>query len=175
VITALVLVASTLAAVLVPTAAWPQTPGTVPRLGILSTTSYRPRIEAFRDSLRGLGYEAGKNIVVDARAGTLEQLDALALVRLAPDVIVTDSAPTTQAAKRATATIPIVLAATADPVGSGFVQSLARPGGNITGITEITPELIGKRLQLLEEAKTAKALGLEPPQTLLLRADRVIE
>jgi putative ABC transport system substrate-binding protein len=152
--TIIVLVATILAVVLTPTAARPQPPGKVPRLGILATTSYPHRIEAFRDSLRGLGYEPGKNIVADTRSGPLEQLDALALelVRLGPDVIVTDSAPTTQAAKRATATIPIVFAATADPVGSGFVKSLAHPGGNITGITEITPELIGKRLQLLKEA-----------------------
>ena len=95
------------------------------------------RIETFRQGLRELGYVEGKNIVIEWRyaEGKLDRLPALAaeLVRLKVDIIVTAGAPATRAAKEATATIPIVMMQDGDPVGSGFVASLARPGGNITG------------------------------------------
>ena len=97
----------------------------------------------------------GKNIVIEYRyaEGKLDRLPALAaeLVRLKVDVIVTGGPAATRAAKEATATIPIVMAQDGDPVGNGFVASLARPGGNITGLSTLAPELSGKRLELLKE------------------------
>ena len=113
------------------------------------------RIEAFRQGLRELGYVEGKNIVIEWRCaeGKLDRLPALAaeLVRLKVDVIVSAGPTATRAAKEATATIPIVMALDADPVGSGFVASLARPGGNITGLSTLAPEISGKQLELLKE------------------------
>ena len=113
------------------------------------------RIEAFRQGLRELGYVEGKNIVFELRYadGKLDRLPALAseLVRLNADIIVTAGASPTRAAKAATSTIPIVMTQVGDPVGSGFVASLARPGGNITGLSILAPELSGKRLELLKE------------------------
>src|SRR6266498_4138360 len=118
-----------------------QQPTKVPRIGYLSATSPSAnvgRIEAFRQGLRDLGYVEGKNIVIEWRyaEGKLDRLPALAaeLVRLKIDIIVTGAPATTRAAKEATVTIPIVMAQDSDPVGSGFVASLARPGGNITGL-----------------------------------------
>src|SRR4029077_2506370 len=113
------------------------------------------RIEAFRQGLRELGYVEGKNIVVEYRdaEGKQDRLPALAaeLVRLKVDVIVTPGTLPTRVTKEATSTIPIVMAQVGDPVGSGFVASLARPGGNITGLSSLAPELSGKRLELLKE------------------------
>ena len=113
------------------------------------------RIEAFRQGLRELGYVEGKNIVIEYRyaEGNLDRLPALAaeLVRLKVDVIVTGGGPNTRAAKEATNTIPIVMAQDGDPVANGFVTSLARPGGNITGLSNLAPELMGKQLELLKE------------------------
>ena len=113
------------------------------------------RIEAFRQGLRELGYVEGKNIVIEWRfaEGKLDRLPALAaeLVRLKVDVIVTGGSTATRAAKEATITIPIVMTQDNDPVGNGFVASLARPGGNITGLSTLSPELSGKRLELLKE------------------------
>ena len=113
------------------------------------------RIEAFRQGLRELGYVEGKNIVIEWRyaEGKPDRLPALAaeLVRLKVDVIVTGGPVATRAAKEATSTIPIVMAQDSDPVGSGFVASLARPGGNITGLATLAPELSGKQLELLKE------------------------
>jgi putative ABC transport system substrate-binding protein len=113
------------------------------------------RIEAFRQGLLELGYVEGKSIIIEWRSaeGTLDRLPALAaeLVRLKVDVIVTGGSPTTRAAKEATVTIPIVMAQDGDPVGNGFVASLARPGGNITGLSSLFSELGGKRLELLRE------------------------
>ena len=130
----------------------------IPRIGILITTSasnISARLEAFRQRLRELGYVQGKNIVIEYRyaEGKLERLPALAaeLVGLKVDVIVTVSSAVL-AAKKASATIPIVFALASDPVGSGFVSSLARPGGNITGLSVMAPDLDGKRLELLKEA-----------------------
>ncbi|HEV8575432.1 MAG TPA: ABC transporter substrate-binding protein [Dehalococcoidia bacterium] len=138
-----------------PVAASAEVRSKTPRLGLLGVLGVpERRIAAFYDGLRALGYEEGKNLAIEVRRGPSDRLDTLAaeLVRLSVDIIVTDSAPPTAAAQRATTTIPIVFAATADPVGAGFVKSLARPSGNITGFSEITPELTGKRLQLLKEA-----------------------
>ena len=135
-----------------------QQPTKVPRLGYLSSASPSAgssRIEAFRQSLRELGYVEGKNLVIEWRfaEGKLDRLPALAaeLVRLKVDIIVSASPPVTGAAKDVTVTIPIVMAHDPDPVGNGFVASLARPGGNITGLASLTPELSGKRLELLKE------------------------
>jgi putative ABC transport system substrate-binding protein len=113
------------------------------------------RVEAFRQGLREHGYVEGKNIVIEWRfaEGKLDRLPALAteLVRLKVDVIVSGAPAPTRAAKGATATIPIVMAQDSDPVGSGFVASLARPGGNITGLATLAPEISGKQLELLKE------------------------
>jgi len=113
------------------------------------------RTEAFRQGLRELGYVEGKNISIEYRfaEGKLDRLPALAaeLVRLKVDLIVTSGPPVTRAAKEVTNTIPIVMANEADPVGSGFIFSLARPGGNVTGLSALYPELSGKRLELLTE------------------------
>ena len=113
------------------------------------------RIEAFRQGLRELGYVEGKNIVIEYRYAEEkpDRLPALAaeLVRLKVDVIVTGGGGNTRAAKEATNTIPIVMAQDNDPVGNGFVASLARPGGNITGLSNLSPEISGKQLELLKE------------------------
>ena len=133
-----------------------QQPKKIPRiawLGAARTSS--PRIEAFRQGLHELGYAEGKNIFIEYRyaEGKLDRLPALAaeLVRLKLDVIVTGSPQATRSAKQATSTIPIVMAFDDDPVGSGFVASLARPGGNITGLSTLFPEMSGKQLELLKE------------------------
>jgi len=131
----------------------------IPRIGFLLTTSsasaYSARLDAFRQGLRELGYVEGKNIVIEWRsaAGKLDRLPALAaeLVSLNVDIIVTSSPTVTRAAKGATVTIPIVMANDNDPVGSGFVTSLARPGGNITGLSTLAPELSTKQMELLKE------------------------
>ena len=131
----------------------------VPRIGFLgsgSSSAMAARTEAFRQGLRDLGYVEGKNIVIEYRYadGKSEPLPALAaeLVRLKVDVIVTSAAGPIRAAKDASKTIPIVFSATADPVEDGLVSSLAKPGGNITGLSLLVPELNGKRLELLKEA-----------------------
>jgi len=130
----------------------------IPRIGFLSASSLSAnaaRTEAFRQGLRELGYVEGKNIVIDWRSAEekLDRLPALAadLVRLKVDIIVTGGSSPTRAAKEATTTIPIVMAQDGHPVGNGFVASLARPGGNITGLSALAPELNGKRLELLRE------------------------
>ena len=135
-----------------------QQPNKVSRIGFLSGVSpsaIAARIEAFRQGLHELGYMEGKNIVIECRyaEGKLDRLPALAaeLVRLKVDVIVTAGPPSTRSAKQATATIPIVMSYDDDPVGNGFVASLARPGGNITGLSTLAPELSGKQLELLKE------------------------
>ena len=139
-------------------AAQAQQPTKVPRIGYLTGASLfanSARHEAFRQGLRELGYVEGKNIVIDWRSAEekLDRLPALAaeLVRLKVDIIVTGGSSPTRAAKEATTTIPIVMAQDGDPVGSGFVASLARPGGNITGLSALAPDLNGKRLELLRE------------------------
>ncbi len=129
----------------------------VPRIGFLSQHAGPSRqIEAFRQGLRELGYVEGENITIVYRAagGAAERLPELAaeLVRLNVDLIVTTSSSVTRAAKRATSTIPIVMAVSHDPVGHGLVASLDRPGGNVTGLTTDSPGLDGKRLEILKEA-----------------------
>ena len=137
---------------------WAQQPKRVPRIGYLtgsSPSARSARIEAFGQGLRELGYVEGKNIVIEYRyaEGKLDRMTELAadLVRLNVEVIVTGGPLVTRAAKEATTTIPIVMTQDADPVGSGFVASLARPGGNITGLSTLSPEINGKRLELLKE------------------------
>ena len=130
----------------------------VPRIGYLSgspPSAVAQLNEAFRQGLRELGYMEGKNIIIEWRSGEgkRDRLPALAaeLVRLKVDVIVTAGPLVTRAAKEATSTIPIVMAQDPDPVGNGFVASLVRPGGNITGLSRLAPELSGKQLELLKE------------------------
>jgi len=129
-----------------------------PRIGYLTANSLSAmaaRNEAFRQGLRELGYVEGKNIVIEYRyaEGKLDRLPALAaeLVRLKVDIIITGGPPATPTAKEATVTIPIVMTQVGDPVANGFVASLAQPGGNITGLSTLAPELSGKRLELLKE------------------------
>ena len=140
------------------TSAWAQQPKKIPRIGYLnaSSASTNPaRVEAFRQGLRELGYVEGKNIIIDFRAAEekLERLPALAveLLHLNVDIIVTAGPPGTRAVKEANVTIPIIMGFDNDPVGNGFVASLARPGGNITGLSTLSPEISGKRLELLKE------------------------
>jgi putative ABC transport system substrate-binding protein len=135
-----------------------QQPAKVPRIGLLysvSVSSGAPRIEAFRQGLRELGYVEGKSILLEDRYADSKEdrVPALAaeLVRLKVDVIVTSNSGPTRAAKAATATTPIVMARDIDPVGNGFVASLARPGGNITGLSSLAPEISGKHVELLKE------------------------
>jgi ABC-type uncharacterized transport system substrate-binding protein len=133
-----------------------QQPKKVPRIGFLSPLESPQYFAAFRQSLRELGYTEGKNIVIEYRSakGIPERFPDLAaeLVRLNVDVIVAASGGGALAAKNATSSIPIVMGTTGDPVASGLVASLARPGGNITGLTALGTELTGKRLELLKEA-----------------------
>jgi putative ABC transport system substrate-binding protein len=130
-----------------------QQPKKVHRVGFLGgSVSESARIEAFRQGLRELGYVEGKNLVsVYPSAGETLAARAAELVRLKVDVIVTGGATLTRAAKEATTTIPIVFLQDPDPVGNGFVTSLARPAGNITGLSSMTSDLAGKRLELLKE------------------------
>ena len=136
-----------------------QQPVGIPRIGILaplSVSSFSGRLEGLRKRLRELGYVEGENIVIEYRyaEGKPERLPELAteLVQLKVDVIVTAANAGIIAAKKSSATIPIVFGAATDPVGSGLVSSLARPGGNITGLSNMAPNLDGKRLELLKEA-----------------------
>ena len=135
-----------------------QQPAKVSQIGFLITSSpsaIAPRMDVFREGLRELGYEEGKNIFIVPRyaEGKLDRLSELAadLVRLNVDVIVTSGPTATRPAKEATSTIPIIMTFDDDPVGSGFVASLARPGGNITGLSTLAPEISGKQLELLKE------------------------
>ena len=134
-----------------------QQPAKVPRIGYLGlgAPTNPGRADAFRQGLRELGYGEGKNIVIEYRYadGKLDRLSELAaeLVRLKVDVIVTSGATNTRAAKEATTTIPIVFSQDPDPIGNGLVTSLARPGGNITGLSSLVADLSGKRLELLKE------------------------
>ena len=136
----------------------PQQPQKIPRIGFVSggdSNTPDPRVEAFRQGLRDLGYIEGKNIFVEYRyAG--EKLDRVPnlvaeLVQLKVDVLVSGYFPAIRPAKQATTTIPLVVVTAQDPVATGLVDSLARPGGNITGLTLLTRELSGKRLELLKE------------------------
>jgi putative ABC transport system substrate-binding protein len=131
----------------------------VPRIGWLasgSASGIAPLTDAFRQGLRQLGYVDGKNIIIEFRyaEGKFNRLPDLAadIVRLKLDVILVANASAIDAAKRATATIPIVMVGPGDPVSLGFIASLARPGGNVTGLSLLATELAGKRLELLKEA-----------------------
>jgi putative ABC transport system substrate-binding protein len=135
-----------------------QQPTKVPRIGFIvgaSPSASLARTDAFRQGLRELGHVERKNIVIEWRyaEGKPDRLPALAaeLVRLKVDIIVSSGATPTRAAKEATNTIPIVMAQDNDPIGNGFVASLARPGGNISGLSTLAPEISGKRLELLKE------------------------
>jgi putative ABC transport system substrate-binding protein len=144
-------------------AAWPlaaraQQAGKVPRIGFLGTASpstFTSRLEGFRQGLRDVGYVEGGTIAVEYRwaEGRYERLPELAadLVRSNPDVIVTHTTPASLAAKKATTTIPIVMALVGDPVAAGIVESVAKPGGNITGQSFFNAELRAKRIELLKE------------------------
>ena len=142
-----------------PLAAEAQPLGKVRRIGYFdgASPSTNPELnDAFRDQMRQLGYVEGKNLVIEYRwaDGQYDRLSDLAadLVRLRVEVIVTVGDPVIQAAKKATTTIPIVMASVGDPVGRGFVASLARPGGNITGVSNFAVALSGKWLEILREA-----------------------
>jgi putative ABC transport system substrate-binding protein len=142
-----------------PLAAFPQQKGKVWRIGFLGSTSasgIASWVEALRVGLRDLGYVEGKNLAIEFRwaEGEYERLPELAaeLVRLKVDVIVTHTGPGIRAAKAATTTIPIVMGTSGDPVGMGLIASLARPGGNITGMAGFSPEATVKRLELLKDA-----------------------
>ena len=135
-----------------------QQPGKIPRIGYVTTSgeTSTPNLEAFRQGLRDLGYIDGKNILLEYRSaeGKLDRLPSLVaeLVQLKVDVLVLGTQRAIIAAKQATKTIPIVMVIVVDPVATGLVDSLARPGGNITGLTRLTRDLSGKRLELLKEA-----------------------
>src|SRR5262245_34580515 len=135
-----------------------QQPKKVPRIGYLGAASYsanRTRVEAFRQGLREVGYIEGKDIIVEYRyaEGKYDRLPFLVaeLVGLKVGIIVSGGSGVTRPAKEATATIPIVMTNDSDPVGDGFVATLARPGRNITGLSNFAPELSGKRLEILKE------------------------
>jgi ABC-type uncharacterized transport system substrate-binding protein len=135
-----------------------QPTGKIPRIGYLTAaplSGLAKQTDAFRQGLRALGYVEGKNIILEVRSsdGNSDALRELAvgLVQLKVDVIVTAGPGSTRPAKEATNTIPIVMAQDNDPVANGFVASLARPGGNITGLSSLATELSGKRLELLKE------------------------
>jgi putative tryptophan/tyrosine transport system substrate-binding protein len=138
-----------------------QPPEKVPRVGYISPGSSSDpmrlrRFEAFRQGLRELGYVEGRNIALEPRwaEGKYERYPALAadLVRLKADVIVTVGGAATKAARQSTKTTPIVMSVVIDPLGSGLVASLARPGGNVTGITVMASDIVGKQLELLKQA-----------------------
>ena len=144
--------------VLAPLVAEAQQPGKVPRIGLLgggSASAAAGRIDAFRQGLRDLGYVEGKTIVIEQMwaEGKLDRIPALAadLVRLKVDAIVSAGPTVTRACKDANITTPIVMGFDDDPVGSGLVASLARPGGNITGLSSLSPGLSAKQLELLKE------------------------
>jgi putative ABC transport system substrate-binding protein len=157
-----------------PLAAGAQAPPKVPRIGFLSARSSTDKpdfLEGFRQALRELGYVEGQTIAIESRfaEGRTERLPALAaeLVRLKVDVIVTAAPPAPEAAKQATSTIPIVFAVAADPVAEGLVASLARPGGNITGLASISGEVVGKQFELLKEVvpKISRVAVLQNPSS----------
>jgi len=136
-----------------------QQPGKIPRVGYLRVVGAPsipgPNVEAFRHGLKDLGYVEGKNILIEFRyaEGKRDRVPSLVaeLVQLKVDVLISGDDPALRAAKEATKTIPIVMVINQDPVATGLIDSLARPGGNITGISRLTRELSGKRLELLTE------------------------
>src|SRR2546426_5615476 len=173
-----------------PLAAEAQPPTHVHRIGALSgivgTTPGRdPFVEAFLEGMHALGYVEGQHFVLEYRAaaGHYERLPALAaeLVQLQPEVIVAQGTPAALAAKAATTTIPIVMVGVSDPVASGLVASLARPGSNITGVSLLAPELVGKQLEFLKDVlPTVSRVAVlwnptMPAQALLREADKAAQ
>jgi putative tryptophan/tyrosine transport system substrate-binding protein len=149
-----------------------QQPKKTPRIGYLQApplSVVAVRTNAFRQALHDLGYIEGKNVILELRSadGKIERVPAIIaeLIHLNVDIIVSGGSVVTQSAKKATKTIPIVMAQEADPVGSGLIASLARPGGNITGLATLAPELSGKQLELLKEIvpTLARVAVLESP------------
>jgi ABC-type uncharacterized transport system substrate-binding protein len=136
-----------------------QQPKKIPRIGYVSTTGNPnnpgPNIETFRRGLQDLGYTEGKNILIETRyiEGKMDQTPGLVaeLLQLKVDVLVVNGLTPVRVAKQATKTIPIVMVTTQDPVATGLIDSLARPGGNLTGLTSLVRDLSGKRLELLKE------------------------
>ncbi len=170
--TAWLIVTLALGIFLSPLAAEAQQAGKVSRIGVLWSTTASvggPFMEVFMQGLRDLGYVEGKNVAIESRwaEGRYERFPDFAteLARLKVDVIVASITPAVQAAKNATSTIPIVMVIPADPVGSGFVSSLARPGGNITGLSYLAVDLAAKQLELLKEAvpKVSRVAVLRNP------------
>ena len=145
------------AAAMVPRWAQGQQQGAGPKIGILLIGNSEPFLGLFRQGLRDLGYVDGQNIalVVRSSQGQNSRLPTLAaeLVELKPDVIVASETPAVAAVRQLTTTIPIVMAAAGDPVGTGLIASLARPGGNITGLSAATAEIAGKSLELVREIR----------------------
>jgi len=181
-----VLIASVVTLLSAPPARGAQQAGKVPHVGIvwIATPAYvAPLQEAFRQGLRDLGYVEGETIALETRfaEGVADRLPDLMgeLVRLKVDVIVAPSTPAVRAARQATGTIPIVMVNVADPVGLGFVSSLAQPGGNITGLSNLTVELAGKTMELLNEVlpKLSRASVLlnpaHPDAELFMRGAKV--
>src|SRR5262245_1493684 len=174
-VVAILIVLLTVFAIVVAPPSEAQQAANTPRIGFLSASSLsQPRtqlyLQAFRQGLRELGYVEGQTIAIELRfaEGQYHRLPGLAveLVQLKVNVILTWGAAI-QAAKQATGTLPIVIAAINDPVGSGFAASLARPGGNITGLSLMAPELVGKQLELLKEVipKISRVAVLANPAT----------
>jgi len=156
--TFVIVVAFTISALVTPSASSAQPRGHVPRVGYLGTSSaaLEPElVKAFREGLREHGYVEGQNILIEYRwaEGNYQRFpDLIAdLLKLKVDVILTSGTPGAWAAKRATRTVPIVMAVTGDAVATGLVASLPRPGGNLTGLTTMVPDLEGKRLEILRE------------------------
>jgi ABC-type uncharacterized transport system substrate-binding protein len=160
-----------------------QQPKKIPTIGFLLPYSPGPdsRLEAFRQGLRDLGYIEGRNVTIEYRwaDGRFDQLPELAadLIRLKVDVIVAAVTQASLAAKKATAIIPIVMVAVSDPVGSGLVASLARPGANITGTSSMTAEVVGKQLELLKETlpKISRVAALWNPANPVFQAVQLRE
>ena len=151
-----VIVILTLSILVAPLAAEAQPPGKVYRIGYLDTTPPLTHVwDALLDGLRERGYSEGRNIVFERRfsEGNVERFPEFAaeMVRLRVDLIIAGTTPAALAAKNATQTIPIVIPTANDPVGAGLVESLARPGGNVTGLSSISVDLVGKRLELLKD------------------------
>jgi putative tryptophan/tyrosine transport system substrate-binding protein len=141
-----------------PLAARAQQPSKIPRIGFLGNSTAvleANLVGPFRDRLRELGYEEGRNLAIEYRwaEGNYDRFPALAAELLAAkvDVIVTAGTPASLAVNKATSTVPLVMVAVGDPVGTGLVPSLAQPGGNITGLSSKAPDLEGKRMELLRE------------------------
>ena len=157
-----------------PLVAWAQQSGGMKRVGVLmgyaeSDREGQVRIAAFREGLQKLGWAEGRNLRIDPRWATAGDAEAhrrsvKELVALQPDLILSHNTPTTAALLRETRTIAIVFASVSDPVGSGFVASFPRPGGNVTGFTNIEPTMAGKSLELLKEIAPTRQAGCAPVQ-----------